>query len=71
MFDKEALDILVLGLFPSQQHVNDDQRPGIDEGVAGNTFMSLKVDDRVKGIAGGLSTDTFPHLVLEGFKCHR
>jgi hypothetical protein len=51
------------------QHVDDDQRAGVDERVAWNALGSLKIDHRIERIARGLAPHPFEHRIAKFLQC--
>jgi len=49
-----------------QQPVGDDQRPGVDEGIAGDPVFALQLGQRVEGCAGGFLAHAGPQGVAVG-----
>ena len=48
------------GLMTAQIDVGDDDRPGIDEGIARNAMFMFQLNDGVEGRAGGLPPHPLP-----------
>ena len=61
---EDLADGLARGM-AGEDEVGDDDRAGVDEGVARPAVLGLELDDGVEGRAGGLAADVGPQAFAE------